>query len=316
MRISSALLQSRSLTGMQKQQTNYENAYSKLISNQKITNPSDDAYGAAHLVGLDNEMSKNEQYSGTRKELNTQLKQQETSLGSATDALQDVRTRVVQALNGTLSDNDRGALATNIRGDYETLVSVANTRDGSGNYIFSGYKSDKPPFDIDESSMTITSTADGSDYQGGDRLNYRIDSSRSVTGVATADNVFKTNDGENLFNVIKDIVSALETPTENGATSSVADVQSVLSSSLKKLDTGMENVSSVRAEGGTRMSEVEALDTQWGDNRVNLQDNINDLGTIDLTAAASELSYRQVGYEASIRAFSMLNQTSLLDLMS
>lgn len=314
MRISSSLLQSRSLTGMQKQQTTMEEAYTKVITNQRITNPSDDAYGSARLVGLDNEMSKNGQYSSTRTEMNNQLKLQETALSSATDALQDVRTRVVQALNGTLTDEDRSALAKNLRGDYETLSSVASTRDGSGNYLFSGYKSDQPPYNIDESTMTITQTASGQDYQGGDRMSYRVDASRTVGGVVTADSAFKTSDGENLFNVIKDMVNALETPTEDGTTS-VSSIQDTLSAGLKKLDSGMDNISIVRAEGGTRMNEISALDTQWADNKVNLQDSIDKLGVTDMAEAISNYSLSQVGYEAAIRSYAMLNGTSLMDLL-
>ena len=314
MRISSSLLQSRSLTGMQKQQSTMEDAYTKVITNQRITNPSDDAYGSAKLVGLDNEMSKNTQYNTTRGEVNNQLQLQETALGSATDAVQDIRSRLVQALNGTLSDDNRQALATSIRGSYGSLLSAANSRDGSGNYLFSGYKSDTAPFNIDEASMTITPTADGKDYQGGDQINYRVDASRSVGGVATADKAFSTSDGDNIFNVIKDIVSALETPTQDGTTT-VADIQSKLSTSLKKIDSSVDNISIVRAEGGTRMNEMDALNTQWSDNKVNLQESINKLGAADLTEAISNYSLTQVGYEAAIRSYAMLNGTSLMDLL-
>lgn len=314
MRISSSLLQSRSLAGMQKQQTTMEEAYTKVITNQRITNPSDDAYGSARLVGLDNEMSKNTQYGNTRTEMNNQLKLQETALGSATDALQDVRTRVIQALNGTLTDDDRSALAKNMRGDYETLASVASTRDGSGNYLFSGYKSNQPPYNIDESTMTIKPSANGQDYQGGDRMSYRVDASRTVGGVVTADSAFKTNDGDNLFNVIKDMVTALETPTADGTTS-VNNIQGMLSSGLKKLDRGMDNISIVRAEGGTQMTEIEALDTQWANNKLNLQESIDKIGVTDMAEAISNYSLSQVGYEAAIRSYAMLNSTSLMDLL-
>lgn len=314
MRISSSLLQSRSLSGMQKQQSTMESAYTKVITNQRITNPSDDAYGAAKLVGLDNEMSKNTQYSNTRSEVNDQLQLQESALDSATSALQDVRSRLVQALNGTLTDDNRQALATDIRGSYGTLLSAANTRDGNGNYLFSGYKSDTAPFNIDESSMTITPTADGSDYQGGEQMSYRVDASRSLNGVATADKAFGTSDGDNVFSVIKDIVATLETSTTDGTTS-VADIQSKLSSSLQQMDSSIDNISIVRAEGGTRMNEIEALDTQWANNKVNLQDSINELGAADMTEAISNYSLTQVGYEAAIRSYAMLNGTSLMDLL-
>ena len=314
MRISSALLESRALAGMQSQQAGYQDAYSKLVSNQKITNPSDDPYGAAHLVSMDNELSKSEQYSSTRLEMNDQLKQQESVLSGVTDALHSARNLVVQALNGTLTDKDRDTLAQSLRGVYETMSSAASSRDGSGNYIFSGYKSDKPPFSINESTLTITPAANGSDYQGGGRISYRVDGSRDVPGPATADTVFKTKEGDNLFDLIKHAINALETPTGDGKTTA-ADIQSSLSSDLKKIDSGLDNVLSVRAEGGTRMNELDALDTQWSNDKVNLQSDINQLGNIDFTEAASDFSYRQVGYEASIRAFAMLNETSLMDFM-
>lgn len=314
MRISSSLLQSRSLSGMEKQQTTMQDAYKEVITNQRINNPSDDPYGAAHLVGLDSEMSKGVQYKNSRTEMNNQLKLQESALDGATDALQDVRSRTVQALNGTLTDEDRRALAQNLRGDYETLVSVANMRDGSGNYLFSGYKSDKPPFNIDESTMTITKSADGKEYQGGDRMSYRVDASRTVSGVVTGETAFKTNDGENLFNVIKNMVNALESSTTDGTTT-VANIQDTLSASLKKLDGGMDNMSIVRAEGGTRMIEIDALDSHWADHKLNLQDTINKIGVTDPVESISNFTQSQVGYEAAIRAYSMLNTTSLMDLL-
>lgn len=314
MRISSAYLQSSSLLSIQNKEYEQNRAAAKQSSAQEITNPSDNPYGAARLVGMDNEMSKSEQYESTRTELNNQLTQQDTALQSATEVLQSMRTNVVQALNGTLTDTDRKALAQNLRGDYETLVSVANTRDGSGNYLFSGYKSDQVPFNIDESTLTITPTADGKDYQGGDRMNYLIDSSRTVGGPATAEKVFQTTDGENTFNIIKDMVTALETSTADGTTTT-ADIQNSLSAGLKKIDGAIDNMSTVAAEGGTRMLEVSALSSQWADNKVNLQENINDVGAANMAATITASINAQVAYEASLKTYTMINSMSLLDLI-
>lgn len=314
MRVSSTYMQNSNLASLLNKQSEKNKAFVSLVSNQRITTPSDDPYGAARLVGLDNEMSKHMQYNTTRNEMNNQLKQQESVLNGVDDALQDVRSRVIQALNGTLTDDDRSVLAHNFRGGYETLVSAANTRDGSGNYLFSGYKSDKPPFNIDESTLTISKGSDGKDYQGGDRLNYRVDSGRSISGAATADKVFQSSDGDNMFNIIKNMVNALETPTANGSTT-VVDIQKTLSAGLKKIDSSIDNISTVRAEGGTRMNEIDALNTQWGDNKVNLQDDINKLGSVDVESAVDKVNNTKTVYDLCAKAFSMLNKMSLVDLM-
>lgn len=48
--------------------------------------------------------------------------------------------KIVYASNGTLSDDDRASLATDIQGFRDQLLNLANTTDGNGRYIFAGYK--------------------------------------------------------------------------------------------------------------------------------------------------------------------------------
>ncbi len=48
--------------------------------------------------------------------------------------------KIVYASNGTLSDDDRASLATDIQGLRDQLLNLANTTDGNGRYIFAGYE--------------------------------------------------------------------------------------------------------------------------------------------------------------------------------
>ncbi len=43
--------------------------------------------------------------------------------------------KIVYASNGTLSDDDRASLATDIQGLRDQLLNLANTTDGNGRYI-------------------------------------------------------------------------------------------------------------------------------------------------------------------------------------
>jgi flagellar hook-associated protein 3 FlgL len=51
--------------------------------------------------------------------------------------------------NGTLSDDDRASLATDLQGIRDQLMNLANSTDGNGRYIFAGYKTEAAPFDRD-----------------------------------------------------------------------------------------------------------------------------------------------------------------------
>ena len=62
----------------------------------------------------------------------------EGTLQSVTSLLQDVKTTVIAAGNATLSDAERGFQATELRGRFDELMGLANSRDALGNYMFSG----------------------------------------------------------------------------------------------------------------------------------------------------------------------------------
>jgi flagellin-like hook-associated protein FlgL len=63
----------------------------------------------------------------------------------------------VKAGNGSYTPSDRESVAIELESRLADLLGIANTADGVGGYVFSGYKSTTLPF---------TKTATGADYQG------------------------------------------------------------------------------------------------------------------------------------------------------
>ena len=53
---------------------------------------------------------------------------------------------MVHAGNPTLNKSDRAILASALRGMYQELLGLANSADGSGQYLFSGYQGGIRPF--------------------------------------------------------------------------------------------------------------------------------------------------------------------------
>ena len=63
----------------------------------------------------------------------------ETTLGSVVDLVQATRERAVEA-KGILTDNQRGFIATDMKVKLEALLSLANSSDGSGQFLSPGIR--------------------------------------------------------------------------------------------------------------------------------------------------------------------------------
>ena len=103
----------------------------------------------------------NATYQLNRNTAKTNLGQENNVLDSVTTALESVRTRVVQAGNGTMSDSDRQALSTALKSAREALLGLANSTDGNGQYMFSGYQGSAAPYVQNAAGQVVYSGATG-----------------------------------------------------------------------------------------------------------------------------------------------------------
>ncbi|GAA0221848.1 hypothetical protein GCM10009125_08650 [Castellaniella daejeonensis] len=147
MRISSSLVFQTGLKTINAQQSDLLHLYQQIGTGQKMVTPADDPLGASQAINLSQSQAQNARYADNRAVANQNLGTEEDALNSLTLLLQDVRTRLVETGNGTLSDADRSTLAGILRQARDTALGVANTTDGNGLYLFSGSRGDIPAYD-------------------------------------------------------------------------------------------------------------------------------------------------------------------------
>lgn len=148
MRISSSLIYNTGLNTINAQQSDLMHLYQQIGSGQKMVTPADDPLAAAQAINISQSQALNSRYAANRAVANQNLGTEENALGSLTDLLVSVRTSLVQAGNGTLSDADRGTLADVLRNAQKTLLGIANTTDGNGQYLFSGSLGGTAPYQL------------------------------------------------------------------------------------------------------------------------------------------------------------------------
>ena len=164
---------------------------SQLASGKRILTPADDPVAAAAALEVSQADAVNTQFAANRGTAKNALSLQESTLGRYTDLLQNVKTLTVAAGNGALDDTQRKYLATQLQGNLDDMIGIANTRDSSGNYIFSGFQSTVQPF---------VQTAAGVTYAGDQgQRQLQVSTSRQLSINDTGDAIFqniKTGNGK------------------------------------------------------------------------------------------------------------------------
>lgn len=151
MRISSTLFFQTGLNSINAQQSDLMHLYQQIGSGQRMVTPADDPLAAAQSINIAQAQSLNKRFAENREVAKNNLGIESNTLDSVVTLLQDVKTRLIEAGNGTMSDADRATLADVLRNSKETLLGLANAKDGNGQYLFSGHAGSQPAFTIDAS---------------------------------------------------------------------------------------------------------------------------------------------------------------------
>lgn len=157
----------------------------QLSTNRRMLTAADDPIASARALNVTQSQSLNEQYGVNRDNARSSLSQASLVLQSTTSLLHDVKTLAVNAGNGSMMPSDREALALELEGRLDDLFDQANTADGAGGYLFSGFKSTTVPF---------TKTSSGASYIGdqGQRM-LQVGSARQIPISASGAAVFENN---------------------------------------------------------------------------------------------------------------------------
>ena len=136
-------------TSSAKYQDNYSGvvkAQDQASSGVRVQTASDDPVAAAQLLMLQQQKDMLGQYNTNITTLQNSLTNEESVLQSINTALQTAQGLAQQAGNIAKSDDDRKAIAAQVGALEDQVLGLLNSKDSSGNYMFSGAKTDTPPY--------------------------------------------------------------------------------------------------------------------------------------------------------------------------
>ncbi len=203
MRISTSTFYDSNVAVLNEQQARLLHTQQQVATGRRILTPADDPSAAVRALELSQSDAANTQYADNRNTARHTASLSEGILQSVTSLLQDVHTTAISAGSGVLSNSDRRMLATALQGRLDELGALANSTDGIGNYLYSGFQGRTQPF---------ANTAAGMQYMG--------DDGQRLIQVGTSRQLAASDSGADIFMRIKNGNGTFATQAEAANTGS------------------------------------------------------------------------------------------------
>jgi flagellar hook-associated protein 3 FlgL len=146
MRIATTTLFNMSSAALQQHQSDQAKLQSQLSSGRKILTPADDPIASARVLDISQARSINEQYATNSTAADSFMRLSESTLQQVTSAIHSIQELAVRSGNAAFGSADKKIIDTELQGRYQELLALANTTDGQGNYLYSGFQGDTKPF--------------------------------------------------------------------------------------------------------------------------------------------------------------------------
>ena len=241
-----------------------------------------------------------ERYNSNIDRAQNRLSQAESAVGIGVNVLQRVYELGIQARNDTYNGGDRKVIAMEVRNLRDQMLSLANSRDTNGQYIFAGYKVDSKPFVDDENGEVV---------HMGDRGVHELqisDNQRISTSLDGAD-VFIRVPGdeaiESVFSTLDSMISSLE----NGE---------MEDEDIDRVNRALDHFSLQQTKLGSQMNRAD-LQREVNDKRLLLMnEDISNLEDADIAKLVTELQAKLVSRNAAQQTFIKIAQDNLFNYIS
>tara|TARA_B110000902_G_C14200971_1_gene547736 strand:- start:450 stop:1370 length:921 start_codon:yes stop_codon:yes gene_type:complete len=303
MKVSTSQIFDRATAQMSMQQAKVSEMQTQLATGKQILRPSDSPEQAALIQRLSTALNRQDSYAGNLETLNSRLGAEESALMTSVNVMQRVRELAVQANSDTLSTDDRKIIAAEVSALRDQLVSLGNTQDVSGNYVFSGSMVRTKPFADDGSGV----------------MSYQGDQSRMLVDVSDQRQLALNRPGNEVFS---SVIRETEGVSERVGFFEVIDAFSaaLISEDREELQNGLAEVSELTlnlavsiADVGSRMRITETQADSLADTKLRYQSLLSGAEDLDYTSAITQLTSEIMSLEAGQSSFAKISQLTLFD---
>lgn len=309
MKISTALLFNRAGDQMSKLQSSLLNSQNQMATGKQVVRPSDEPNRVATIARLNSLQARHDNYMSNMDLVKARFGTEEGAVSSAVQVMYRVKELTVQASNDTVSPADRQAIATELEGMREQLLSLANTRDNSGNYLFAGSRVGVPPFESPADDPLASPV-----YQGDKtRMEVMIGDQRSLPinrpGAEVFGRVLRADgagqvEGVGFFQAFDELIAGVRESKLTEVQRGNGDVNQML-----------EGLTLAQADIGTDQAILEQQTANTEDTLTTLRLTLSDVQDLDYAKAIAMMNKQMLSLEAAQSSFAKVSQLSLFQYL-
>jgi flagellar hook-associated protein 3 FlgL len=300
MKISTSFLFDRATERMSTIQNKLATTQAQMAVSKQILSPSAAPDQAAAIQRLKGEVQRQESNMRTMDVAMRRYTAEETALSASNDILIRLKELGIQAANDTLAPDDRKAIGVEMKALRDQLLSLGNTRDDSGNYLFSGTRVNTPAFAEDPTGKVL--------YQG-DQTQTRIPAGveRTVQFTRAGTDVFSRvvrEDGQSVgfFDALDQMIAGTNKSQTASVQQGIADI------------TQMHNSLTLsQAQNGSDQTVVQSQLDVLDETALRLKSTLSEIEDLDYAEAVTRMNKEMMALEAAMGSFAKVSGLTLFD---
>jgi len=307
MKVSTNLFFDRASNQLGTVQSSLSKTQEQLSTGKQITKPSDEPDKASLVTRLESGLARQKSYQDTLASVEIKLSSQETALRNVSDVMYRIKELTVQANSDTMGKLDRESIAIEIESLRDQVLSLANTQDTSGNFVFAGSRVTQPAF--------AANAKGGIDYQGDQsRMQVAVGDNRRMNVNRPGSDAFirvARDDGKGgkvgvgFFQALGDLAKAVRS-------SDRASMQR----GIQEMDALQQGVSEATAQIGSDLNVVDAQKNVLDEVTLRLKTTLSAVQDLDYTEAITRMNRDQLALEAAQSSFAKISKLSLFNYLN
>jgi flagellar hook-associated protein 3 FlgL len=284
------------LAGLETTQQQLNRADLELASGRSINDPSDNPVGAQSLVLNHAAQAQNDTFQQNAGALQSRMQTADSALNSAENAINQAISLGVQAGNSDLTNGQRQAIALQLQGIQQQLVSIGNTS-YNGTYLFGGTLVETAPFTLNPAVPA------GVTYSGNSSVtSVEINNGESVNVNVPGNQLFLSPSGS-LLGSLNQLIAAVQTNTG-------------ISAANVGLGQGATQFYAQGVSYGSTLNQLQSTSTQLSTEEVQLATQETSIDGADIPQVTTTFSQAEVAYQTLLEAEGkILNLPNLLSFI-
>ena len=300
MRITNNIMTRTQFDGLAAAMAAMNDAQARVTSGKRLQSASDDPAAAMQVMTSDSSLRALDQYRTNVQRASSRVSIEDSVLQKIGDLLTRAKELGVSQTGTTATSQTRAVANAEVQQLFQEIISLGNTKFGN-EYMFGGDQSQTKPFDwtgagatLDYTSTTPTGSRNVA-ISDGQTMSVALDGSQLLLGTGVLD-------------AMKALSAALDPASTTYGSQGIG-------TAMQNLDAAFDSVQTLVGTVGAKGKQIDSTQANLDAFKTNLTTFKSNLEDVDIEQAVTELTNRQVAYQAAMLATTKVMGLTLTDYL-